>query len=143
MNRVSTVYLPDKKYNMLPNIYADNIASLLEDKNRYSLSLILKTNKKEIISYNIYKKIIKNIKNYDYDNFDKIYKKNINLKEFVEYSRIFFNLDSFDSHKLVENWMIIANKLTATYLIENNIKYYVKQCLTYKRLRTELYIKYL
>ena len=24
--------------------------------------------------------------------------------------------------------------------IENNIKYYVKQCLTYKRLRTELYI---
>ena len=27
--------------------------------------------------------------------------------------------------------------------IENNIKYYVKQCLTYKRLRTELYIKYL
>jgi exoribonuclease R len=124
MNRVSTVYLPDKKYNMLPNIYADNMASLLENKNRYSLSLILKTNKKEIISYHIDKKIIKNIKNYDYDNFDKIYKKNINLKEFVEYSKIFFqlqSLNSFDSHQLVENWMIIANKLTAAHLIENNI----------------------
>ena len=24
--------------------------------------------------------------------------------------------------------------------IENNIKYYVKQCLTYKRLRTDIYI---
>ena len=121
MNRVSTVYLPDKKYNMLPNIYADDFSSLLENKNRYSLSLILKNNHFDIISYEIRKTIVKNIKNYDYDNFDKIYKKNKNLKEFVEYSKLFFKIDEFDSHKLVESWMIYTNKTIAKYLIEQNI----------------------
>jgi len=121
LNRVSTVYLPDKKYNMLPNIYADDICSLLENKNRFALSLILIISNNQLIEYKIINSIVKNIKNYNYDQFDK----NINNKfinEFVNISNIFFKVLHEDSHKLVENWMIYANKIVAKYLIEKNLK---------------------
>ena len=107
---------------MLNNDYADNLLSLLENKNRFSLSIIFKI-EYGLVSYTIKECIVKNIKNYDYDNFDKIYKKNNNLMEFFNYSKLFFNRsfdDEYDSHKLVEDWMIYSNKTVANYLIENN-----------------------
>jgi exosome complex exonuclease DIS3/RRP44 len=118
-NRVSTVYLPDRKYNMLPNIYADDLLSLIENKNRYSLSLILKINKitKKVEEYELGEKIVRNIKNYDYDEFDLKLKKDKSMKLFVEDSKIYFEINNLDSHKLVENWMIFTNKFIANYLI--------------------------
>jgi len=119
LNRVSSIYLPNRKYNMLPNEYADNICSLLENTNRYALSLILTINNKELIDYRILNTVIKNCKNYNYDQFDKIVN-NSYIKEFVDTSNFFFGLIHKDSHKLVENWMIYANKIVAKYLIEKN-----------------------
>jgi exoribonuclease R len=120
MDRVSTLYLPNKKYNMLPNIYSDEIISLLENKKRFALSLILKINNNNVISYEIKETIVKNIKNYDYDTFDKIFKKDEKLLNFMNSTKEFFNLEFIDSHKLVEYWMIYTNKFIASYLINNN-----------------------
>lgn len=120
MDRVSTLYLPNKKYNMLPNIYSDEIISLLENKKRFALSLILKINNNNVISYEIKETIVKNIKNYDYDTFDKIFKKDEKLLNFMNCTKEFFNLEFIDSHKLVEYWMIYTNKFIASYLINNN-----------------------
>jgi exoribonuclease R len=120
LDRISTVYLPNKKYNMLPNIYADDIISLLENKKRFALSLILKINNNVVISYEIKETIVKNIKTYDYDTFDKVFKKNKKLIDFMNLTKIFFKVDSIDSHKLVEYWMIYTNKFIAKYLINNN-----------------------
>jgi exoribonuclease R len=124
LNRVSTIYLPHKKYNLLPNIYADNYLSLLEGKNRFALSLILKINNstKTVLSYNITESIVKNIKNYNYDEFDILIKKgnNKDINKFIIDSKNFFNYNDeqiFDSHKLVEEWMIYTNKFIAKYLI--------------------------
>jgi len=119
LERVSTVYLPNKKYNLLPNIYADEIISLLENKKRFALSLILKINNNVVISYEIKETVVKNIKNYDYDTFDKILKKNEKLYDFINLTKKFFNVDIIDSHKLVEFWMIYTNKFIANYLINN------------------------
>jgi exoribonuclease R len=133
LDRISTVYLPNKKYNMLPNMYADNIISLLENKNRFSISVILIINKQtnEINNISIEHTIIKNIKNYDYDSFDILYKNLFkkkrltdiekNIVNCMKYSAQFFNINSleiFDSHLLVESWMIKANKIIAKYLID-------------------------
>jgi exoribonuclease R len=125
LDRVSTVYLPNKKYNMLPNIYADNLLSLLENKNRFAISIILKINKisNSIDNIKIKESIVNNIKNYDYDSFDILYKnKKIkkNIIDCMKYSAYFFHkdLDTFDSHQLVELWMIKANKIIAKYLID-------------------------
>ncbi len=122
LDRVSTVYSPIKKYNMLPNNYADDMLSLLENSNRFALSLILKVCNNNIIHYEIKETIVKNINNYDYDNFDKIYIKDSILKEFFDFSKSFFhNKIIDDSHKLVEYWMIYANKFVAKYLIDLNL----------------------
>jgi exoribonuclease R len=107
---------------MLHNNYADDILSLLENSNRFALSLILKVSNNNIIHYEIKETIVKNINNYDYDNFDKIYSKDSTLKEFFDFSKSFFNEEAiYDSHKLVENWMIYANKFVAKYLINLNL----------------------
>ena len=122
LDRVSTVYTPLRKYNMLPNNYADIMISLLENSNRYALSLILRVHNNNIINYELKETIVKNIKNYDYDTFDKIYDKNSILKEFFDFSNSFFNEESiYDSHKLVEYWMIYTNKFIAKYLIDLNL----------------------
>lgn len=118
LNRVTTIYLPNRKYNLLPNIYADNLCSLLENTNRFAISVIITINQNKIETYKIINTIVKNIKNYNYDQYDK-YKNN---NEFIEISKIFFELDHLDSHKLVENWMIITNKIIANYLIEKGLK---------------------
>lgn len=125
LNRVSTVYLPNKKYNMLPNIYADNYLSLLEGKNRFSLSLIFKINrdKNEVECYELKETVVKNIKNYNYDEFNILICKNKGqeLNKFMNDTKLFFNKnnDKFDSHNLVEEWMCYTNKFIANYLIKN------------------------
>jgi ribonuclease R len=122
LNRVSTIYLPYRKYNMLPNLYADNIISLIENELRHAISIIISIKDNNILNIDVKKTIVKNIKNYDYDTFDKIYKKNINLNSFVQFSKAFFKCtEYFDSHILVEKWMIFANKFIAKYLINKNI----------------------
>lgn len=122
LNRVSTVYTPTRKYNMLPNIYSDELISLLENKKRYALSLIIIfDNNFNIISENIKETIVKNIKNFNYDEFDKVFKDVKNLEEFVLFSNKFFKENKDDSHKLVENWMIYTNKYVANYLIKKNL----------------------
>ena len=122
LDRVSTVYTPIRKYNMLPNNYADELLSLLENSNRFALSLILRVHNNNVIHYELKETIVKNIKNYDYDTFDKIYYKNSILKDFFDFSKSFFNEGTiYDSHKLVENWMIYTNKFIAKYLIDLNL----------------------
>lgn len=123
--RISTVYLPNRKFNMLPNMYADNICSLIERTKRYALSVVFKINKKTEGGYmmdnvKIMQTVVYIEKNYDYDTFDAIYKKNDMLLDFMIFSEEFFNNIGMDSHKLVEEWMIYTNKYVAKYLIENN-----------------------
>ena len=147
LNRVSTVYLTDKKYNLLPNIYADNLVSLLENKVRFALSIIFVLDKDlNIISETVEKTVVKNIKNYNYDEFDNLYNKNSpennnedykNMLDFINISEIFFRgslmqapdfwrnnnnhiRKEFNSHHLVEEWMIYSNKRVANYLINKN-----------------------
>lgn len=123
LDRVSTIYTPVKNYNLLPNIYSENIISLLEGKKRFAISLIINVNLKnyKIEKYELKESIVKNNKNYDYDQFDKIFIKNKNLESFVNFSKIFFNDNFIDSHKLVEYWMINANKIIAQYLIDKKL----------------------
>jgi exoribonuclease R len=127
LERVSTVYTPYKKYNMLPSIYSDNLVSLLENKRRYALSLILKFDENiNLINYELKETVVKNIKNYNYDEFDNTMNtkniENTNMIEFIKFTEIFFNIpkNTINSHILVEKWMIFTNKKIANILINLN-----------------------
>ena len=133
MDRVSTIYTPIKNYNLLPSFYSDNLISLLENEKRFAISLIIQINNNIIISYQIKESIVKNIKNYNYEEFDKEFSKRLdkehktsgnyikNMIDFIKYSKEFHKLEVIDSHKLVEYWMITANKIIANHLINKNI----------------------
>ena len=129
LERVSTLYLPNKKYNMLPNEYADKYISLLENEKRYALSIIFEIDSNfNILNENIKNTIVKNIKNYNYEEFNKFIQLDQTNKfiiknhiEFVNFSEKFFNSDKVkDSHNLVEKWMIYTNKKIASILMTNN-----------------------
>ena len=121
LKKVSTVYLPMKKYNMLPPIYSENILSLLEGKKRRALSIIYTFDDAyELVSYEIKSTKVFNEKNFTYDEFDKKQmNKNKNSSSFVSFSKNFFQDETINSHKLVEKWMIYTNEKIATHLIEN------------------------
>ena len=141
LERVCTVYLPNIKYNMLPNVYADNLLSLLENKKRYALSLIIQFDKNfNIINEEIKECIVINKKNYNYEEFDEEYKNEKHTNDFFNFSKNFFN-ECNNSHKLVELWMIYANKYVANYLIQ---KSHLTNIIVRKhdKILNEIYINY-
>jgi exoribonuclease R len=132
MLRVSTVYLENKKYPMLPSIYSDNILSLLENNRRIALSAIYTFDANfKLEKFRIQECNVINLKNYTYDEFDLLLKKKQKLLnnveknnvEFFNFTKQLFNMnDSMDSHLFVEKWMIYTNNNVAKYLIKHNVK---------------------
>lgn len=132
MTRVSTVYLQNKKYPMLPEIYSDNILSLLENQKRIALSVIYTFDANfNLEDYKIKECNVLNLKNYTYEEFDLLLTKkekklnNVekNNVEFFNFTKKIFNMDdTMDSHLFVEKWMIYTNHNIAKYLIKHNVK---------------------
>jgi exoribonuclease R len=126
VKRCTTVYGPHKKINMIPTILSDNLASLLEGKERLSLTLwIYLSNEFEITDYKFHECILINKKAYSYKQAQKCMKRNDLLKNLYTISQklannINYNINDFDMHKMIEVYMILANHITAKYLIENN-----------------------
>ena len=67
--RISTIYLPDRKRPMLPTVLSDCLCSLQEKRSRFALTLDLYVNKDtdEIVKYDLKNTVIKVKKNYRYD----------------------------------------------------------------------------
>tara|TARA_B100002049_G_C16083320_1_gene378200 strand:+ start:4034 stop:5779 length:1746 start_codon:yes stop_codon:yes gene_type:complete len=126
IERCTTVYAPHKKINMIPNILSDNFASLLEGKERISLTLWIHIdNDFNITGYKFQECLLVNKKAYSYNKAQKNLKKDKTLQSLYNISKhlaknINYNYDEYDMHKMIEVYMILANHLTAKHLIENN-----------------------
>ncbi len=122
--RISTVYLPHKKYNLLPNELADNFCSLIKDKVRWSISIIYEYEGTELKNYYWKESKVKNRKNYTYEEVDIMIGKkfkggDIEMKNMYKKTKEIFGLKELDSHKFVELWMIRTNEKVAEYLVNN------------------------
>jgi exoribonuclease R len=112
-DRVSTIYLPNRKKPMLPLILSDDLCSLIKSKNRlvFTLDLIINENF-EIISLNYSNNLIKIKNNYVYEEL-KLLNNNdyINLLVTVrEMNKKYkFVNEIKDSHELVAYLMILMN----------------------------------
>jgi len=123
-NRISTIYLPDRKRPMLPTILSDALCSLTEGNNRFALTLDLYINKStgEIIKY-IFKNTLINVnKNLRYGSEEE--------SDYIEFHQLFkivtlMNkknkyIDKLNnSHDMVAYLMITMNYLCALTLKEN------------------------
>lgn len=119
-NLVSSIYASHRQINMLPDIYANNICSLLENTNRRCISVLLKfSHNYELLNYNIKLTKVHIIKNFSYNEAENIIKTNnkqykylFDLWEFMST----YNKQITDTHILVEKLMILANHKIAETL---------------------------
>ncbi len=144
--RISTVYLIHKKYNVLPNELSDDLCSLLENKIRFGMSIIYEyeknENKKiELKNWYFRESIIKNRKNYRYEDVDDMIEKEFKkgdkeMKKMYNKTKEIFDITELDSHKYVELWMIKTNEMVAKHLVktlEDPSRTILRVCLPYKK----------
>jgi exoribonuclease R len=120
-NRGESVYL-DKTYHMFPELLATKHISLTENRVNRAFTLELQLNKefKQIISHRFYKSLIK-VKNLTYDEFqfningDSIYTDS-NYLLLYNFGKTLKKNTHYDSHSMVENYMIICNTYVAEEL---------------------------
>jgi exoribonuclease R len=109
--RVSTIYLPDKKRPMLPPLLSDDLCSLKQGADRFTFMMSVKYDMQSMaqIGEPVFKNAVINIqKNYTYE--DKKLEKNPAYKVLRTLAK------TDDSHDVVAFWMIRMNVLAAEHL---------------------------
>ena len=109
--RVSTIYLPDKKRPMLPPLLSDDLCSLKQGTDRFTFMMSVKYDMQTLaqIGEPVFKNALINIqKNYTYE--DKKLEKNPAYKVLRTLAK------TDDSHDVVAFWMIKMNVLAAEHL---------------------------
>lgn len=122
-NRIETIYLNKFQINMIPDKLSINKISLLSNKiNRaFTLELIVVNNR--ITEYTFYKSVIK-VNNLNYNECQKILKKNQELQQLYNiakelYINKFGECLDFNTHHMVEIYMIIANSCAAKEILDH------------------------
>ena len=106
-DRISTIYMPDKKRPMLPNVLSDNLCSLQKDRDRFAFTMVIKVDIKGGINDVKIKNTLIHV-NYNY-----IYEEPnlIKNKDYIDLKEITQKIDHTvkDSHDVVTFWMIFMN----------------------------------
>jgi|694.fasta_scaffold128781_2 exoribonuclease R len=125
--RLFTIYYDNGKNNMFPDIYSENLMSLIETKKRRVLSVIYKYDKinGKLIETNIKRSIITNCSQFTYEYVDELLRKNrykcgeekivLDICKFME-TKLGLNINS---HNLIEYFMIETNKYIGELLYKN------------------------
>ena len=117
-DRVSSIYLPDKKRTMLPPILSDSLCSLQAGEHRFAFVMDIQFNATGEMIHTFKNVMIKVKQNYVYDSDPLL--ANTRYKSLYEFTRK-LNPDMKDSHDLVAYWMIHFNTECAKYMANNRI----------------------
>uniref|UniRef100_A0A6C0E5X0 RNB domain-containing protein n=1 Tax=viral metagenome TaxID=1070528 RepID=A0A6C0E5X0_9ZZZZ len=142
-NRVSSIYLPDKKITMLPTLMSSNLCSLIENAHRYAFTMDItinvitydSTNEKDIMIENIeFKNTIVSVShNYSYQQEELI--SNSNYNSLFDVTKLLSEkyvcqYDITDSNHMVAYLMILMNYYSAKNLKKNNTGILLKNNIT-------------
>ena len=125
--RYFTVYCPDTKYNIFPNILSDNLFSLRRNKDRLALSLLLTLDNEYNIIKTEFQKTIVNVNvatSYEKAN-NLLNSKHKELTKLFNISKHLMNKEEeedYDTHNMIQNYMLYANNKVAEHLIKNDKK---------------------
>ena len=124
--RVSTIYLPDRKRPMLPTILSDTLCSLKEHDTKFAFTLDLHIDKETftLVDYKFSNTIIKIRKNYVYDTeeqeTDPLYLKIKSVLTTLNKKKEYKYIDIIQtSHDLIAYLMIWMNYTSAKELVKN------------------------
>jgi len=118
--RVSSIYLPNKVINMIPDILANNLCSLREGKDRLAFTLWIITNVHEVLEYKVEKTIIKNRKQYDYHDISLVHHPLFSLSRKITKNLFNKDVENWSTHQMVETLMILCNHLISLLLKDND-----------------------
>lgn len=119
-NRVSTIYLPDRKLTLLPPILSDNLCSLLENEWRFAFVMdveITSTGKVLTNTATFRTEQIKVSRNYRYESRELL--SNVHYLELLRISKL-ADSSIHDSHDVVAFWMIQMNTICGSVLVQQN-----------------------
>lgn len=114
--KTSFTFYDDKNINMLPEELCEDKYSLLENNDRYVISLIINLISKE---YYFQRQIINVKRNLSYEEADILISENEIWKDLLNKSNTFFG-NVNDSHTLIEQFMIFYNSKFNELLLNKN-----------------------
>ena len=121
--RISTIYLPNRKRPMLPTILSDSICSLQENHTRFAFTLDLKFDKEyNLVKYNYVNSCIIVKKNFRYEEKDLL---DFGLyKNMIKFVKILNRKEKYmdnirTSHNLIAYLMIYMNYISAKEMKKN------------------------
>ena len=120
--RISTIYLPDRKHPMLPTPLSENLCSLLENESRFAFCMDITFKNAEISNIQFCNTLIKVKKNYRYNDIDLLNNDN-SYKEILKTTKSLcktykYVKDIKDSHDVVAFLMILMNYESANRLFK-------------------------
>lgn len=120
--RVSTIYLPDRKRPMLPTVLSDTLCSLQENQTRFAMCLDTFINNDgqfvNVESYTIKNCMIKVSKNHSHGS--KEIEKDTQYRELFRISKL-LDYSVKTSHDLVSYWMVVMNMYVASVMNKKKI----------------------
>jgi exoribonuclease R len=144
-DRISTIYLPDKKIPMLPTALSDNMFSLKEKEDRIAFVLDLSIKHMEVLEVSYTSAIIRVEKNYAYDSAELLGREDYKtlktlLTELNEQQTYVDNIST--SHEVVEYCMLRMNHECARMLAAKKRGIFraasKKQFTAYENIRPEV-----
>jgi exoribonuclease R len=130
--RISTIYLPDRKRPMLPTILSDNLCSLKENESRFAIALDLFFDNDNLFDVKYKNVLIKVRNNLTYDgantNSNEYYNKLFLLTKKIQKKYKYLS-EIKDSHDLISFYMLFMNNKVAEFqeTFKNGIYRSVKQ----------------
>ena len=119
-NRISTIYLPDRKLPMIPTILSDELCSLNVRNKRYTLAMDITINKDQKLESVDFKLCTINVKvNYEYEEpvllLDDAYQRLLSLSRSLNKETKYIDKIE-DSHDVVAFYMLMMNHKSAQVL---------------------------
>jgi len=121
--RVSTIYLPDRRRPMLPTVLSDALCSLQQNQPRFAFVMDIVVDKNGNLISDIPIKysnaLISVSKNYNYED-PKMLNNDLAYQKLFDISYLMDNSIK-NSHDIVSHWMIQMNMITGSYMSTNKI----------------------
>ena len=124
--RISSIYLPDKKRPMLPTILSECLCSLVKNETRFAFTLDIEIKDDEIVNHSFKNTYVKIYENHEYESKhllnDNNYKKMLDIVNILSKKYRYTN-NVKNSHDLITYLMILMNYYSALNMIkyENGI----------------------